>query len=348
MQIVKPTFCVDLNQVRNNLLEMKQKADESGVLLRPHFKTHQSVEVAQLAKDVGINTCTVSSLEMACYFAEHGWNDITVAFPVNILEKDRINTLAKRVNLALLVENTDAIDFLQSKLMSKISVWIKVDCGYGRTGVGIQNFLELNRLKQKIEDSEKLSFKGFLTHNGTTYKCRSKEEITQQHNLVLKDLAMLKKHFPDALISYGDTPSCSVASSFDNIDEIRPGNFVYYDLMQHYIGSCALTQVAVTLKCPVVAVHSERNAVVIYGGAVHFSKESFRINDDLSVFGLVKRINETEFDKEIFITQLSQEHGVVSYSDSVIGKVKVGDILEVVPVHSCLAANLMKNDTLYE
>jgi len=39
------------------------------------------------------------------------------------------------------------------------------------------------------------------------------------------------KEYPHLLISYGDTPSCSIAENFDEVDEIRPGNFVFYDVM---------------------------------------------------------------------------------------------------------------------
>jgi D-serine deaminase-like pyridoxal phosphate-dependent protein len=43
------------------------------------------------------------------------------------------------------------------------------------------------------------------------------------------------------------------------------------------------------------------------------------------------------------VTGLSQEHGIVSIPDTdVFDKLKVGDMVAVIPVHSCLTANLMK------
>jgi len=33
------------------------------------------------------------------------------------------------------------------------------------------------------------------------------------------------------------------------VDEIRPGNFVFYDLMQYRIGSCSVGQIAVAMAC---------------------------------------------------------------------------------------------------
>ncbi len=75
------------------------------------------------------------------------------------------------------------------------------------------------------------------------------------------------------LFSIGDTPCCSVADDFSNVDEIRPGNYVFYNLKMHQIGACTTEEIAVAVACPVVGKYPEREEVVIYGGAVHFSKD---------------------------------------------------------------------------
>ena len=64
-----------------------------------------------------------------------------------------------------------------------------------------------------------------------------------------------------------------MANDCSNFDEIRPGNFAYYDVMQYHIGSCNMDNIAVAVACPVVAVHPQKNELVIYGGAIHLSKE---------------------------------------------------------------------------
>ena len=74
-------------------------------------------------------------------------------------------------------------------------------------------------------------------------------------------------------ISIGDTPSCSIAGSFAGADEIRPGNFVFYDLTMSGLGACRDEEIAVAVACPVTAKYKSLNQVVIYGGAVHLSKE---------------------------------------------------------------------------
>ena len=118
MKITKPTLLLDEYKCKKNIQNMFSRAQLHQVDLRPHFKTHQSLEIGQWFKEVGVNKITVSSLEMAIYFAEE-WNDITVAFPVNILEIDTINALAEKIKLNLLIESKETILFLNKHLKHK-------------------------------------------------------------------------------------------------------------------------------------------------------------------------------------------------------------------------------------
>ena len=83
LQIAKPTLLLDTQKVRRNITRMAEKVQRSGVRLRPHFKTHQSAVIDEWFRAQGITDITVSSVDMAIYFARHGWDDITIAFPVN-------------------------------------------------------------------------------------------------------------------------------------------------------------------------------------------------------------------------------------------------------------------------
>ena len=43
-----------------------------------------------------------------------------------------------------------------------------------------------------------------------------------------------------------------------------------------------------------------------------------------------------------FLTGLSQEHGILEQCGSLFGRTKIGDTLHIMPVHSCMTANLMR------
>ena len=131
--------------------------------------------------------------------------------------------------------------------------------------------------------------------------------------------------YPQLKISLGDTPSCSLADRFGVADEIRPGNFVFYDVTQLKIGSCDWYNIALAVKCPVVDINRHRNEAVIYGGGAENHNDYW--GNIISGVELVS---------------LSQEHGVMHCTDDFLDRLHVGDVVTVLPVHSCMTADLMK------
>ena len=271
MQIKVPTLLVDEAKCKKNISRMVQKATQANAVLRPHFKTHHSAKIAEWYREEGVHQCTVSSVTMAHYFASHGWNDITIAFPYNPLEHEEINELAGKIKLNILLESEESARHASAHMLNPLNYFIKVDVGYHRTGI---DYRDENAFQQIIRlATEKLMFKGFLAHAGHTYGAKSAEDIQWIYDKSEKALTRLREKF-GGMLSYGDTPSCSIVEDLSAYDELRPGNFVFYDWMQHEIGSCTAADIAVCLVCPVVATHPQRNEIVIYGGAVHLSKDS--------------------------------------------------------------------------
>ena len=328
---------------------MADKARESNVIFRPHFKTHQSAAIGEWFRDAGVTAITVSSVSMAMYFARHGWNDITIAFPVNLHETDEINELASSINLNLLLESEESSKFLSLELTTSCGFFIKIDTGYHRTGIEVSNVPLIDKVL-RAADPSKLHFKGFLTHSGNTYHAKDAAEILRIHQKTTESLLRLKKHYqphyPGIIISVGDTPGCSQVSSFVGVDEVRPGNFVFFDCMQFTLGSCGLNDIAVALICPVVALHPNRKEAVIYGGSVHLSKEhTFLPPDPQPIFGLAFAWDGDTWNTKTLlgkVNALSQEHGIISLTQAGC-TIKLGEFLAVLPVHSCLTANLMRN-----
>lgn len=345
---VRPTLLVDKEVCQRNIGRMAAKAKELGVNFRPHFKTHQSAKIGEWFKKAGVTAITVSSVQMAEYFAGAGWTDITVAFPFNVLEINNINKLAGKISLNVIVENVEAVDVLKDKLLYKLGVWIKIDTGYNRTGIDAAAFNETDAVVGAISGCEKLVFKGFLSHTGQTYLANSTDEILRRHFDALMKLRILKNRYfgrhSEIGISMGDTPSATICTRFDGVTELRPGNFVFYDLMQQNLGVCAVEDIAVRMVCPVVAKHAARNEIVIHGGAVHFSKDSIRNTDGKKMFGRIiinKDGNKVLLDTTNYLSALSQEHGILKVAQSQFNQFYVGQLVEILPVHSCLTANLM-------
>jgi len=347
--IERPTLLLDRRKVLANIERMAVRAEAAGVRLRPHFKTHQSAEIGAWFRDYGVAAITVSSVDMALGFAAAGWDDITIAFPVNLRQMAAINGLAERVRLGLLVESAETVRRLDEQLTAEVSVWLKIDAGYGRTGIHWENEVALLETAAAVSEVNHLKLAGILTHSGQTYGAGSAEGVRRVFGESVARMkraqAVLREQGFEAAVSMGDTPGCSLADSFEGLDEIRPGNFVFYDLMQQQIGACRLDDIGVALACPVVALHSERGRIVIYGGAVHFSKELLPGPDGGLNFGRVVALNEngwTPLGEEVRVASLSQEHGIIQADGDLLASVKVGDVLGVLPIHSCLTADLLR------
>ena len=349
MEITKPTLLLDKEIALRNIENMARKANDLQLNFRPHFKTHQSAEIGEWYRAAGVKCIAVSSLTMANYFADSGWNDITIAFSVNIPEIPEINELAGRINLNVLIENKEGLEALQKQICWHTGVFIKIDTGYNRTGIESNRTPLIDQLLEMIQKTPLLQFKGFLSHTGHTYQANSTHDIYSRHFDALLKMKSLKMRYqsewPELIISLGDTPSCSICENFDGVNEIRPGNFVFYDLMQHKIGSCKLTDIAVRMVCPVIAVHPSRNEVVIYGGAIHFAKDSIVNIDGKPLYGRII-IEDGEkknlLDEKNYLHALSQEHGILKITPQELKYFKPGKLIEIIPVHSCLTANLMK------
>lgn len=347
--IVQPTLLLDERRAQANIAFMAAKAQKAGVRFRPHFKTHQSAEIGEWFRPHGVDAITVSSVEMAAYFAAHGWQDITIAFPVNLRQIDALNDLANRVRLGLLVESAYSAAFLAANLHAPADVWVKIDVGAGRTGLSWERPERLLPIAEALRAAPRLRLRGLLTHAGHTYGAGSTSAVRQIYAESLQrlesPLALLQQASGLSLeISVGDTPACTLVEDLSGVDEIRPGNFIFYDAEQYLWGTCRAGQIAVGVACPIVAIHPERETVVVYGGAIHFNKD-FTNYRGKRAYGLAALPAEQGWSEPLegaYVSALSQEHGLVHFPARWLDSIQVGGLLVVLPAHSCLAVTALR------
>ncbi len=340
-----PQLIVDKQKCLHNIEKMVKKAQKNQLSFRPHCKTHQSAEVGHWLRDFGVSKITVSSFPMASYFAAAGWTDILIAFPFDPGQLPILNALSESVRISILIDNQEILPYL-SRIERQVSFYIDIDTGYGRTGVKSDAIQTVESIIKQSLGFKKTSFAGFYCHAGHSYKTTDPVKREELHTKATSDLKQLKEEFstyvPIAL--YGDTPNCSIQNDFTGIDEITPGNFVFYDLIQLALGACQMEEIAVAVACPVVGKYPEERRLVIHGGAVHFSKETMNLKGN-PVFGLMMNGIHNGWESSVhhqYISSISQEHGILEECGDWMKDLKIGDILHFLPVHSCLTANLMK------
>lgn len=340
-----PKLLLDKEKCLRNMEKMARKAAAHSLTLRPHCKTHQSAEIGSWFRDFGVDSITVSSFPMALYFARTGWKDILVAFPFQPGEMESLIDLSEQCELSILVDSPAALPFL-NHIPHRVSFYLDIDTGYGRTGIKAENTDLIEQIIVKAGANSHLLFRGFYCHAGNSYKAGSLDEIKEIHQKAIGDLEGLKKQFGkyNPKLLYGDTPSCSTQEEFGELDEITPGNFVFYDLVQYALGACSMDEIAVAMECPIAGRYPSGERILIHGGAVHFSKESLVLKEQ-SIFGQLVQPSEKGWihaKEELYLNSLSQEHGLLEQVGDLINRVSIGEKLLFLPVHSCLTANLAR------
>lgn len=336
-----PAFLVDRAVVERNCAQMREKARASGVAFRPHVKTHKTVEIGRMQHGGAAGAITVSTLAEAEFFANDGFRDITYAVPIAPEKLPRVASLAARIDrLSVLVDSDDAVRALEEFAAAHevtFDAFLKIDCGYHRAGVDPQN-PDSVRLAMRLARSERVRFQGLLTHAGHSYNARDVDEIhriaAQEAGSLTRFRALLASEgFTDARRSIGSTPTAAVVDRFTGCDEVRPGNYVFFDAFQATIGSCALADVAVSVLTTVVGSYPERGSLIVDAGALALSKDVGPDHVEPGFgYGLVCDLELRPLPMRVLA--LSQEHGKIAATTHV----PVGTRLRIVPNHSCLTA----------
>ena len=136
-----PAVVVDLDRV-DARIERWPSMRERGVALRPHAKTHKSLEFARRQLAAGAVGLTVATIGEAEVFADGGVDDLFIGYPViaHGPKAERLRRLADRCRLAIRVDSLDRRRrdrgaFAGRRGRLGAVVVIEVDVGGARTGV---------------------------------------------------------------------------------------------------------------------------------------------------------------------------------------------------------------------
>lgn len=341
-----PGLILDLDRVRNNAAQISEIAKRNNVRLRPHIKTHKCIEVARIQTAGHDGAITVSTLAEAAAFAKHGFTDITYAVPIEHGKfADAIEIFQSGVKLNLLTDDAETVTLLNEaagKAGVKFDVFVKIDCGTHRVGVEPHTAAAME-IPRQIADSANLNFAGILTHAGHSYDVKTKDDILKVARHERDVMAELAGSLSDdgievPTVSIGSTPTISTVDHLDGIDEIRPGNYIFYDAFQATLGSCGFEDTALTVLAAIVHKDITRQRIVVDAGAIALSKDRGAVSIDPACgYGHVLDVEGRETGMRV--TSLSQEHGEIEVSDSdTFERFKVGDRVRILANHSCLTA----------
>ena len=347
-----PAVLVDQPRVLANIDRMQEAADQRGIRMRPHAKTHKSPVVARWQIDRGAVGICCAKLGEAEVFADAGFTDIRVPYPLNPVNAPRVVALLERTNLSFIVDHL-AVARGWSTAMTEagrtVDVLVKVDVGFHRCGINPDPVQALAFIKE-VAALPGLTLKGLLSHAGHGYHATSEEHlqsIAEEEARTLHTLATLAREQGVQIdeLSAGATPTARYSLQQDWITEYRAGNYVYFDRTQVGLGAAMLDQCALSVLARIVS-KPAADRIVLDCGSKTLTSDGARGFSPLAGYGTVLHLPNGEaapagsFDDELVIERLSEEHATVRVTSGAT-VLEPGDCVRVIPNHSCVVSNLV-------
>ncbi|WP_062113098.1 D-TA family PLP-dependent enzyme [Aureimonas sp. AU40] len=319
-----PAVLIDLAKAEANLKRAQDYADQNGLTLRPHIKTHKLVRFARRQVELGAAGITCQKIGEAEVMADGGLTDILL--PYNILgasKLERLKALARRVTLKVTADSAETVEGYSAAFAGEaepLTVLVECDTGGGRCGV--QSAAEAVALAKTISAAKGLRFGGLMTYPAKGGTEASNRWLAEARRLL--EAAGLSP----TVVTTGGTPDLWRAAEVSAANEYRPGTYIYLDRFQVAEGVGTVDECALTVLATVVSRPTETRAILDTG--------SKALTSDLlgmEGFGLVLEYPDAK------LVSLSEEHGTLDLTNSA-AKPKVGERVRILPNHCCPVTNL--------
>jgi len=336
-----PALLIDREIMLDNIRFMQDYADRNRVALRPHTKTHKIPELALLQEKMGCRGIAVAKVGEAEVMAANGLKDIFIANEiVGDIKLQRIRKLAEAIDISFGLDSMAQADMVERNFngaSKPAEVLIEIEVGEERSG--IIEFEDFRALLTHLKNNcSNVHLKGIFSHDGNSYNAKDLEickEIhlgAQRRTIEFANIAG-EMGMPLEVVSIGSTPSLMHDFPIlEGVTEIRPGTYILMDASQgNAYGSldrCAATVLATVMSKPT----SER--IILDVGAKGITMQT-RTKGICAVEGMGK-IKEFP-NANIF--DVFDEHAII-YNKEMRDAVKIGDKVEIIPVHICPVMNL--------
>ena len=329
-----PALIIDLDIMERNLRRMAEYTAAHGLRLRPHTKTHKIPALARQQIDLGAVGLTIAKVGEAEVMLEADPPDLLLAYPIVGQRKlDRLMEVAKRAPVTVSLDSLPVARELSDAAKEagvEIGVLAEIDAGLGRVGVQPSDAVDLAR---NIAHLPALRFEGIAFYPGHIRSLdedgrRALAALSTLLSAVVRDLkqAGLKPR----IVSGGSTPTMFHSHEVAEMNEIRPGTYIFNDRNTVLSGACTFEDCAASIMATVVST-ARPGQMIIDGGSKTFSSDR-PANSEVS-FGYVVDAADAVF------TKMNEEHGFVDIH-RVNQSFTVGDRVRIIPNHICVAMNL--------
>lgn len=335
-EIDTPSLLLDLDCLERNLDQMSTTAKDADLNLRPHSKTHKSLDIARRQLTLGAIGITVAKPQEALVFWSNGVKPIFLAYPPVGIHK--LRALEPIIRDGSLIVGLDDIRTavplgdLATRLGVSVPVLFEVDTGMHRVGVPWGE--QAARAAVQVAQVPGLELLGVFCHEGHAHSIPTIDipafaaEIA--HRMVVTADLVRREGYACPVVSVGSTLTARFMTSRQGVTEIRPGTYVYNDVRTVVSGAADWQDCAVTVLATVVSRTEPGRAVIDAGSKIFTTAEEPPYG-----FGAVLDVPGAQ------LRRLNEEHGVMTLEDPTVD-LEIGDRARVIPIHVCVTINMQR------
>lgn len=333
-----PAILVLEEAMMDNLKRYQRACDQAGKELWPMIKTHKSTAIANLQRDLGAKGFLCGTLDECEALAENGLFPLMYAYPLaDPVNCRRAVELAKKGAFYVRVDDLDGAAILNAAARAEdvvISVTLIVDCGLHRFGRLPEEVLDFAK---GLAELKNLRLVGLSTHPGHVYGESDPAKVPEYARQESEAMAAAAEALRNAgyeltHITAGSTPTFQGEVDDPNIGVCHPGNYIFQDCIQMANGTAREEQCALRVYATVIS-HPKEGLFLCDAGAKCLGLD-LGAHGNTSVIGHGRVVGHPE----LVVAGLSEEVGKLKATGPT--DLKVGDRIQIIPNHSCSAANL--------
>ncbi len=329
-----PAVVVDLDRLDAAVGRMAAVMADRGVDLRPHAKTHKSIEVGRRQLAAGAAGLTVGTIGEAEVFADAGLDDLFISYPLvpRGPKAARLRALARRSRIRVGVDSAGGVRAVADALgpdRDAVELLIEIDSGGRRSGVAPSGAAEVARIASDFG----LTVIGVFTHGGHGYAgpdARADAADDEVRSLTAAASSLNTVGVEARVVSAGSTPT-AVDSARGAVTEERPGTYVFGDRQQVVLGSIEPDAVAAVVAARVVSVNEAEHRFVLDAGGKILGKD---VASYMPGHGEIPELGGA------VVARVADYHGIVDIAPG-DRMPEVGRVVTVIPNHICPVVNLV-------
>lgn len=330
-----PAVLIDLAVMERNLARAAEYASTHGLRLRPHIKTHKIPALARRQIELGASGITCAKTTEALVMLACDPPDLLIAYPVIGRQKiARLIELARRVPVTVALDSLDAArPIAEAARAAQVEIGVLAEMDVGLRRVGVPPGEAVLDLVLGLLSLEGLRWRGLAFYPGhiKTLDEGGRAQLGSLREALWSTVSLLKaRGLAPEIVSGGSTPLLWESHTLPELNEIRPGTYIFNDRNTVLSGACTAADCAATVLVTVVSTAPDR--IIVDGGSKTFSSDRLASSTEVT-FGEVLGHPQLRFHK------MNEEHGFIDLNGAP-QSFRPGDRLRIVPNHICVAMNL--------